>query len=91
MSRRMREYGYDAAFLRQIAPPTLCLWGEADPFGGVAIGMRCAATRRNAALRRLTGVACRGLRIGIVARQPGGGVVGSRSSSPRYALRIRKR
>ncbi|MBK9713423.1 MAG: alpha/beta hydrolase [Kouleothrix sp.] len=51
MSRRMREYGYGAAFLRQIAPPTLYLWGEADPFGGVAIGKRSAAAQPNAVLR----------------------------------------
>lgn len=51
MSQRMREYNYGAAFLREIAPPTLYLWGEADPFGGVELGKRSAAAQPNAVLR----------------------------------------
>ena len=33
----MREYGYDAAFLRQIAPPTLCLWGRPIRLAGLRL------------------------------------------------------
>lgn len=50
LSRRMREYRYGAELLRQITPATLYLWGEADPFGGVAVGQRCAAAQPRAAL-----------------------------------------
>ena len=37
--------------LRQIQPATLYLWGEADPFGSVEIGKKCAAAQANAVLK----------------------------------------
>ncbi|HUM71873.1 MAG TPA: alpha/beta hydrolase, partial [Chloroflexota bacterium] len=48
MMSRFKAYSYDAAFLRQITPATLYLWGEDDPFGGVEIGKRCAAAQPEA-------------------------------------------
>jgi pimeloyl-ACP methyl ester carboxylesterase len=48
---RMRRYRYGAEVLGQITAPTLYLWGDDDPFGGVALGQRCAAAQPNAALR----------------------------------------
>jgi pimeloyl-ACP methyl ester carboxylesterase len=50
MSRR-REYSLGADFLRQITPPTLYLWGEHDPFGGIELGQRCAAAQPNVTLK----------------------------------------
>jgi hypothetical protein len=39
---RMRSYTYNEAFLRQVKSPTLYLWVETDPFGGVELGRRMA-------------------------------------------------
>jgi pimeloyl-ACP methyl ester carboxylesterase len=45
MASRSREYRYGLDFLRQITPPTLYLWGEDDPFGGIDLGKRLAAAQ----------------------------------------------
>lgn len=55
ITRRMREYRYGPELLRQIAPSTLYLWGEDDPFGGVAVGKRSAAAQPDARLRSFPG------------------------------------
>lgn len=41
--------------LRQIEPPTMYLWGAADPFGGVEIGEQCAAAQPYAVLKPFPG------------------------------------
>ncbi len=51
LSRRMRQYRYDADFLRQITPPTFYLWGEDDPFGGAEVAKMCAAAQPDATLK----------------------------------------
>ncbi len=51
IASRANTYRYGPAFLRQIEPATLYLWGEADPFGGIEIGERSAAAQPNAILR----------------------------------------
>lgn len=45
MASRSREYIYGADFLAQVTPPTLYLWGEDDPFGGIELGKRLAAAQ----------------------------------------------
>ena len=50
IARRSRAYAIGAE-LEQIATPTLYLWGEDDPFGGVEVGRRCAAAQPHAVLR----------------------------------------
>lgn len=48
---RASAYTYGPDFLRQITPATLYLWGEADPFGGAAVGQQCAAAQPDARLK----------------------------------------
>ncbi|MBI2954248.1 MAG: alpha/beta hydrolase [Chloroflexi bacterium] len=45
-----REVMLSEDLLRRVSQPTLFLWGEADPFGGVEIGRRTCATMPNAKL-----------------------------------------
>lgn len=51
VAARSGQYSCGADFLRQIAPPTLYLWGESDPFGGIEVAQMCAAAQPDAALR----------------------------------------
>jgi pimeloyl-ACP methyl ester carboxylesterase len=55
ITRNMKQYRYGPELLRQIAPSTLYLWGEDDPFGGVEIGRRSAAAQPRAELRSFPG------------------------------------
>jgi pimeloyl-ACP methyl ester carboxylesterase len=51
IARRSRKYTYGVEFLQQITPPTLYLWGEDDPFGGIKIAKMSAAAQPHAALK----------------------------------------
>jgi pimeloyl-ACP methyl ester carboxylesterase len=51
ITSRLKGYRYGAEFLQQITPPTLYLWGEDDPFGGVTIGKMSAAAQPDATLK----------------------------------------
>jgi pimeloyl-ACP methyl ester carboxylesterase len=50
LARRLGSYRYGPDFVRALTLPTLYLWGESDPFGGVELGRQLAAAQPNAVL-----------------------------------------